>query len=147
MGDLYKTHSFNVMSNFYDNEYRNEISFGKKIFYWILGISITLSVAGFFWSKTKEATHIDDAVQNYEQFQEIYNTCVKLNTDLCNYKDLPENDVMFEQFSKAQRILAIKTQLNRWVEDYNAKSKMWGRSLWKSSALPYQLSTQEFNCN
>ena len=135
------------MSNFYENELKDEISFGKKIFYWIIALSIIASLAGFFWTKTKEATHIDDAVQNYEQFQEIYNTCVKLNTDLCNYKDLPENDVMFEQFSKAQRILAIKTQLNRWVEEYNAKSKMWGRALWKSNALPYQLSTQEFNCN
>lgn len=135
------------MSNFYDNELKDEISFGKKIFYWILALCLISSIAGFIWTKTKEATHIDDAVQNYEQFQEIYNTCVKLNTDLCNYKDLPEKDVMFEQFSKAQRILAIKTQLNRWVEDYNAKSKMWGRSIWKSKALPYQLSTQDFNCN
>ena len=135
------------MSNFYDNELKDEISFGKKIFYWLIALCLIASIAGFVWSKTKEATHIDDAVQNYEQFQEIYNTCVKLNTDLCNYKDVPENDVMFEQFSKAQRILAIKTQLNRWVEDYNAKSKMWGRALWKSNALPYQLTTQDFNCN
>ena len=135
------------MSNFYDNEPKDEISFGKKIFYWILALCLISSIAGFVWTKTKEATHVEDAVQNYEQFQEIYNTCVKLNTDLCNYKDVPENDVMFEQFSKAQRILAIKTQLNRWVEDYNAKSKMWGRALWKSNALPYQLTTQEFNCN
>jgi hypothetical protein len=135
------------MSNFYDNELKDEISFGKKIFYWIIALCLISSIAGFIWTKTKEATHIEDAVQNYEQFQEIYNTCVKLNTDLCNYKDLPEKDVMFEQFSKAQRILAIKTQLNRWVEDYNAKSKMWGRSIWKSKALPYQLSTQDFNCN
>lgn len=128
-------------------DYKNEISFAKKTIYWIIGLSLLTSVVGLVLTKTKEATHIEDAVQNYEQFQEIYNTCVKLNTDLCNYKDLPENDVMFEQFSKAQRILAIKTQLNRWVEDYNAKSKMWGRSLWKSNALPYQLSTQDFNCN
>jgi CRISPR/Cas system CMR-associated protein Cmr5 small subunit len=128
-------------------DYKNEISLAKKTIYWIIGLSLLGSTIGFFLTKAKEATHINDAVQNYEQFQEIYNTCVKLNTDLCNYKDLPENDVMFEQFSKAQRILAIKTQLNRWVEDYNAKSKMWGRSLWKSNALPYQLSTQDFNCN
>jgi hypothetical protein len=128
-------------------DYKNEISFAKKTIYWIIGLSLFASVVGLVLTKAKEATHIEEAVQNYEQFQEIYNTCVKLNTDLCNYKDLPENDVMFEQFSKAQRILAIKTQLNRWVEDYNAKSKMWGRSLWKSNALPYQLSTQEFNCN
>jgi hypothetical protein len=128
-------------------DYKNEISFAKKTIYWIIGLSLLGSTVGLFLTKAKEATHIEDAVQNYEQFQEIYNTCVKLNTDLCNYKDLPENDVMFEQFSKAQKILAIKTQLNRWVEDYNAKSKMWGRSLWKSNALPYQLSTQDFNCN
>ena len=128
-------------------DYKNEISFAKNTIYWIIGLSLFASVVGLVLTKAKEATHIEDAVQNYEQFQEIYNTCVKLNTDLCNYKDLPEDDVMFEQFSKAQRILAIKTQLNRWVEDYNAKSKMWGRSLWKSNALPYQLSTQEFNCN
>lgn len=128
-------------------DYKDEISFAKKTIYWIIGLSLLASTVGFFLTKAKEATHIEDAVQNYEQFQEIYNTCVKLNTDLCNYKDLPENDVMFEQFSKAQRILAIKTQLNRWVEDYNAKSKMWGRSLWKSNELPYQLSTQDFNCN
>lgn len=147
MGDLCKTQFFKTMSNFYENELKDEISFGKKILYWMIAIAILLSVSTFVCQKTKEATHIDDAVQNYEQFQEIYNTCVKLNTDLCNYKALPENDVMFEQFSKAQRILAIKTQLNRWVEDYNAKSKMWGRSLWKSNALPYQLSTTNFNCN
>ena len=128
-------------------DYKNEISFAKKTIYWIIGLSLFASVVGLVLTKAKEATHIEDAVQNYEQFQEIYNTCVKLNTDLCNYKDLPENDVMFEQFSKAQRILAIKTQLNRWVEDYNAKSKMWGRGLWRSNALPYQLSTQDFNCN
>jgi hypothetical protein len=135
------------MSNFYDNELKDEISFGKKIFYWILALCLISAIAGFIWNKTKEATHIDDAVLNYEQFQEIYNTCVKLNTDLCNYNDLPEKDIMFEQFSKAQRVLAIKTQLNRWVEDYNAKSKMWGRSLWRSNTLPKTLSVNDFNCN
>lgn len=98
-------------------------------------------------SKAEEATHLKDAVIVYEEYQEIYNTCVKLNTDLCNMKDLPDDDVMFEQFSKAQRINTIQTNLNRWVETYNAKSKMWGRSLWKSNELPYQLTNQQFNCN
>jgi hypothetical protein len=97
--------------------------------------------------KAEEATHLKDAVIVYEEYQEIYNTCVKLNTDLCNMKDLPDDDVMFEQFSKAQRINTIQTNLNRWVETYNAKSKMWGRSLWKSNELPYQLTNQQFNCN
>lgn len=128
-------------------DFKDEITLTKKLVYWIIGISILLSVIGFWVHKARESTHIDDAVQNYEQYQEIYNTCTKLNTDLCNMKALPENDKMFEQFSKAQRVLAIQTNLNRWVEDYNAKSKMWGRSLWKSNALPYQLSVNQFNCN
>jgi NAD+--asparagine ADP-ribosyltransferase len=128
-------------------DFKEEISFGKKIIYWVIGLSFSLSIIGFVIHKTTEATHINDAFQNYEQYQEIYNTCTKLNTDLCNMKSLPENDKMFEQFSKVQRVNTIKTQLNRWVEDYNAKSKMWGRALWKSNQLPYQLTNQEFSCN
>jgi len=126
--------------------FKNEITLTKKLFYWIIGISIVFSTIGFLIHKAKEATHIDNAVQNYEQFQEIYNTCVKLNTDLCNMEALSETDKMFEQFSKAQRILVIQTNLNRWVEDYNAKSKMWGRNLWKSNSLPRQLSVSQFQC-
>jgi len=128
-------------------DYKEEISFSKKIIYWIIGLVLALSLGGFILSKMSQATHLKDAVIVYEEFQEIYNTCSKLNTDLCNMKELNEKDVMFEQFSKAQRINTIKTQLNRWVEDYNAKSKMRGRSLWKSNALPYQLSVNQFNCN
>ena len=124
-----------------------DLRFLKRIIYWVIGLSIVLSIGGFIVHKMREATRIDTAVQNYEEFQEIYNTCSKLNTDICNMKDVPETDVMFEQFSKAQRILTLRTNLNRWIEEYNAKSKMWGRSLWKSSSLPYQLSNQEFNCN
>ena len=93
----------------------------------------------------RKATHIDDAVIVYEEFQEIYNTCEKLNVDIGNMKSLPEEDKMFEQFSKAQRVNTLKTQLNKWVEIYNSKSKMWGRALWKSDKLPYQLSVNEFS--
>lgn len=109
--------------------YKQEITLGKKLLLWIIGLSIIISTIGYFVTKAKEATHLDDAVQNYEQYQEIYNTCVKLNTDLCNMRELPDDDKMFEQFSKQQRVLQLKTQLNRWVEDYNSKSKMLGRSI------------------
>ena len=129
------------------NELNEGINLGKKLFLWFIVLSIILSVIGFWVMKAREVSHIDDAVQNYEQYQEIYNTCLKLNTDLCNMRELPETDKMFEQFSKAQRILVIQTNLNRWVEDYNAKSKMMGRSLWKSNSLPYQLSVNQFQCN
>jgi hypothetical protein len=124
-----------------------EFSIIKKAIYWLIALAIVFSIVNFSLNKASEAAHIKDAVIVYEEYQEIYNTCVKLNTDLCNMKDLPDNDVMFEQFSKAQRINTIKTNLNRWVETYNAKSKMWGRSLWKSNQLPYQLTNEQFNCN
>lgn len=101
----------------------------------------------FVITQTKKATHLDDAVLNYEQYQDLYNTCQKINTDICNMKDVPEQDIMFAQFSKAQRINTLRSQLNRWIEDYNAKSNMWGRQLWKSSSLPYQLSQTDFPCN
>lgn len=120
----------------------------------ILGYSaLTLVViVALFWISMagRACNHVgrsvDNAVINYEEYQEIYNTTVKLNTDLCNMKEVPDDDKMFEQFSKAQRINQIKTQLNRWVEDYNAKSKMFNRSIWKSGSLPYQLAVNQFNC-
>jgi len=117
----------------------------KKAFYWFVGILIVASVIGFTANKLGQAAHLKDAVIVYEEYQEIYNTCKQLNTNLGNMQSLPADDVMFEQFSKAQRINAIKTDLNRWVETYNAKSKMWGRSLWKSSSLPYELNVNDFS--
>jgi hypothetical protein len=128
-------------------EFKEETRFIKRIIYWFIGLSLAISIGAFIVHKAREATHVDTAVINYEEYQEIYNTCVKINTDLCNMDDIPDNDPMFDQFSKAQRILALKTQLNRWVEEYNAKSKMWGRALWKSNELPHQLSNEQFSCN
>jgi hypothetical protein len=126
---------------------KEEKKFFRNSVLWFIGVIFAISTISYIIHKSREVTKIDSAVLHYEEYQEIYNTCVKLNTDLCNIKQIPENDEMFKQFSKQQRVLAIKTQLNRWVEDYNAKSKMWGRSLWKSKNLPYQLSNEQFSCN
>jgi len=117
----------------------------------ILGI-VALSVFGFMGTTCNNAQNqvqdhvVNNSFDSYEEYQEIYNTCQKLNTDLCNIKDVPDSDKMFEQFSKSQRIVNIKQTLNRWIEEYNAKSKMWNRFMWKSKGLPYQLSTTDFNC-
>ena len=117
------------------------------------GVGILFAVCiilGGLWLVGKGCSQVDkqldNAVVNYEEFQNIYNTCQKLNTDLCNMKDLPEDDKMFEQFSKAQRVNTLKTQLNRWIEEYNAKSNQWNRSIWKSKDLPYELNVNQFNC-
>ena len=121
----------------------------KKLFLWLIAVIIVvggiLTLTGTLWGSAKKATHIDDAAIVYEEYQEIYNTCTKLNTDLGNMQSIPDSDKMFDQFSKPQRLNQIKTNLNRWVEDYNAKSKMWGRSLWKSATLPYQLEVNQFS--
>lgn len=116
----------------------------KKLIYWV--IAVIMITSGIFWFFGKTTDVADSAIIHYEEFQDLYNTCSKLNTDLCNMKDLPDSDKMFEQFSKAQRLNTIKTNLNRWVEDYNSKSKMWNRSLWKSGKLPYQLNVTDFPC-
>lgn len=117
---------------------------------WLIGFGIfvlltVLSVGCYTCNQMKENV-TDKAFIRYEEYQEIYNTCQKLNSDLCNLKDVPETDKMFEQFSKTQRQVGIRNTLNRWVEEYNAKSKMWNRAMWKSKELPYQLSQQNFNC-
>ena len=124
--------------------YQEEEEFFKKITLWSVIVVFIISMAFFLISKSVKV--IDSTIIHYEEFQETYNTCQKLNTDLCNMKDIPENDKMFKQFSKTQRLNTIKTNLNRRVEDYNSKSKMWNRSLWKSNELPYQLSLKQFNC-
>lgn len=128
-------------------EVKEVTNFLKRILYWFIGVTIVLSVVSIGVRSCTKATHVENATVVYEEYQEIYNTCIKLNTDLCNMEALPEDDKMFDQFSKAQRILAIQTNLNRWVNEYNSKSKMWGRKLWKSRDLPYQLSVNQFNCN
>ena len=128
----------------FNDEVSEETRWGKKLIIWFVLLAFVIGGAAWFFNKADKT--IDTAFIRYEEFQELYNTCSKLNTDLCNMRELPDNDKMFEQFSKAQRINTLKTQLNRWVEDYNAKSKMWNRSMWKSEKLPYQLDLNQFNC-
>lgn len=123
----------------------DEVKTVKKFFMWFIVVLFAIGIVTWLFKTSVNA--VETGIVRYEEYTEIYQTCEKLNTDLCNMKDLPETDKMFEQFSKSQRILSIKTQLNRWVEDYNAKSKMINRSLWKASELPYQLNVNQFNCN
>lgn len=133
--------------NKYDSEYHDEISFVKRKIVWVVVFIVLLSGAIWLISKPAELADqvIDNALINYEEFQEIYNTCQKINTDLGTIRAVPEDDRMFASFSKAAVVAGKKQQLSRWVEEYNGKSKMWNRSLWKSNALPYQLNVNDFS--
>ena len=115
----------------------------------IFGYIVAIMVLGFVLNSVgifqKHAyTSMENAVINYEEFQEIYNTCQKIDTDIAIIQGVPNGDVMFEQFSKAQRLATLKVNLNKWVENYNAKSKMFNRSIWKSNSLPHQLDINDF---
>lgn len=120
----------------------DEIKDIKKIVIWVA--LFILAISSVVWIATRSTKVIDNGIIHYEEFQEIYNTCQKLNTDLAIIQQTPESDKQFEQFTKSQRLNSIKQNLNRWVEDYNAKSKMWNRALWKSNSLPYQLDINQF---
>lgn len=119
-----------------------EIKAGKKFIVWF--VVLMFIICGVVWFFNRSERIVEGGIVKYEQFQEIYNTCAKLNTDLGIVQTTLDSDRQFEQFTKAQRINAIKINLNRWVEDYNAKSKVWTLSMWKSNSLPYQLSVNDF---
>jgi len=111
------------------------------LFIWF---SAFMWVINFWFNKADEVSRW--AIVKYEEYQEIYNTTKKLDTDICNLSSIKEDDKMFAQFSKAQLINEKKTALNRRIEEYNAKSKVRTRSIWKSQTLPYQLETSIYPC-
>lgn len=124
----------------------------KRLLAWIVVAIVALTLLGLLLrplfvasSLVEKSTDPDHIINNYEEFQSMYNACVKLNGDLGTIRAVPDTDPMFAQFSKNAMIAQKKQLLNRWVEEYNAKSKMINRNLWKSRALPYQLSVDDFS--
>lgn len=129
----------------YKSTYNNteETKFFKHILIWVL-LVLTLFGLGVAFLNTS-ANIASTAVVRYEEFQEIYNTCQKINTDLGTIKAVDETDRMFANYSKTAIIVQKRQQLSRWVEEYNAKSRVWTRSMWKSDALPYELNVNMFS--
>lgn len=133
-------------------EYINEGSWIARYALWkILGLVILIGIVGFLLrvaftpaALVEKATDPDHIINNYEEFQNMYNTCLKLDADLKTIRATPDGDPMFAQFSKGAMIVAKRQQMTRWVNEYNAKSKMINRNLWKSNALPYQLHEEDF---
>lgn len=124
----------------------------KTLGYIMLGllILIVLTVAGFTMKscsifKNHAYNSMENAVISYDEYQDIYATCKQINDDLGVIKETPETDVQFAQFSKAQRINSLKQNLNRWINEYNAKSKHIDKKWWKSDELPYKLDKSQFS--
>lgn len=118
----------------------------KTIFTVIIGFCImSLIVLVCYWfskparllDKVTEPTHI---INSYEEFQEIYNTIL----DICNKIEILEkSNAEADGFSKEERLLNLQNNLSRWVQEYNAKSRMLTRNKWKNPNLPYQLKISE----
>lgn len=133
-------------------EYLDEGSWLARGVIWkVLGLVVLLVAIGFVVrlvflpaALVERATDPDAIIGNYEEFQNIYNTCQKLDADLKTIRATPDIDPMFAQFSKGAMVAAKRQQMTRWVNEYNAKSKMLNRQYWKSTSLPYQLNEEDF---
>lgn len=125
-----------------DQELKEASAFAKSWVLWVILVGLAISVVGFTLQRSVDV--VDNGISHYEEFQEIYTTTKKIDSDLATVRAVPETDKMFTNFSKASLIASKKQQLTRWVEEYNAKSNMVNRSLWKSSTLPYHLDTNDF---
>lgn len=126
----------------YDTELRNEGNFVKKTIIW--GATFLFLLGGIIWLVNRGESVVSSGFSSYHEFEEIYATCVKLDQDLGTVSQLPDTDKTFKDFSKGAILLQKKQALTRWIGEYNAKSRMWDRSMWKSASLPYQLDPKVF---
>lgn len=102
-------------------------SIGYGIYHWV-------SKPARVVDRLTEPEHI---ITSYEDFQEMYNT----TQDLCQkIQVLGSSDVETKGFSKEERLLNLNNTLSRWVQEYNAKSRMLTKNNWKNPNLPYQLN-------
>ena len=120
----------------------SEVKAAKSAVWWVIGVVAIVAIGGWFLTRSSET--MDNAIINYEEFHVLYTTCDQINEKLMNLRAIPDDDKAFEQFSKAQQVTALKASMTKVVNDYNAKSKMWNRSLWKSGNLPYQLNANDY---
>lgn len=120
----------------------------------IVGVLILLVILSLIFKTCSAATGVfskvvnsDNIIESYEEYEEMYSTCNKICDDL-RVLNLT-NDKTYSSdtgFSKGERIIALENKINRWVREYNAKSRMFRKNMWKSRELPYQLSRNDFMC-
>jgi len=123
-------------------------TFGRIMLVVVVLIGVTV---GLFTCRTCSiagnhvANSMENAVISYDEYQDMYATCKQINADLGVIKETPETDIQFSQFSKQQRVNSLKQSLNRWINEYNAKSKHIDKKWWKSKELPYSLDSKQFS--
>lgn len=112
-----------------------------------LGFIVLVVLLSFMgWCGQQASKVAAPAVERYEEFQSMYNAAEASYQKMCQIERIPADDKMFDLISKAAQLQAQQSILTRWINEYNAKSKMWTRSVWKGGKLPYELSASSFNC-
>lgn len=127
-----------------DQDLKNVVWLLKRI--GLIFVTFALLSSGIVFLCNRSVQVVDTGIVRYQEFQEMYNTCQSISTQICQIKAVDERDKMFDQFSKSQRVTGLQAQLTRWVNEYNAKSKLINFNVWKSNTLPYELSVNNFNC-
>lgn len=95
-------------------------------------------------SKIAEPTNI---ISSYDEFESMYETCNQICDDISVLEQTDAEVYAGETgFSKGERLIALQNKINRWIREYNAKSRHISKSLWKSNKLPHQLSRSDFYC-
>jgi hypothetical protein len=110
-------------------------------------IALILLIGAYFLFKpvilADKVTNTDNIITSYEEFYSLYESC----KEVCfNLNVLEQTTEEVQGFSKAERILALQMRLSNLVKEYNAKSKMKTKNLWKADDLPYQIDVNNI-CN
>ncbi len=111
-----------------------------KVFGFLL-VALILASCGQGQKFVSHTVDVDTAFSNYEWFHDTYQDIVatkqkiKTNYDMAQMKDVSQEtkENYMTNYSGAVNYLATV------VADYNAKSKMWNRTLFKDKNLPWKI--------
>ena len=123
----------------------------KSFIGWIIVVFILLGLfAGIVHWVSKPTRLLDRVtepghiINNYEDYQTLYDDCRSLCKKIDNLSKLTSETS--GGFSKEERLLALQNRMEELIAEYNAKSKMITRKMWKSSSLPHSLDSKTI-CN
>lgn len=129
---------------------------GVMAFVAIGSISFVLSMLSRPAQVVTRVTDPDRIIQNYEWFEETYNDALALDRQIGNAQSQvsgfiesagERSDWSREDKTEHSRlnsiVLGLRNQREGVVAEYNAKSNLLTRNLFKGSELPYQLRVQE----
>lgn len=134
-----------------------------KVFWAVLALSIVIGVVGFVLNPFRQAARIadktmdaDNVIYNYEWFKQRYQDVRAVDAKIVSSR---QSVAAFEQsagprkeWTREDRIehsrlssvlLGLRQQRNDLAADYNARSRMANRSIFKGGDLPDSIPIQE----